>query len=79
MEIRADPVEEVINLRLGKGRRELSDGLDKVVRLDALVGGILSWKNLQLWSRFVSNDGVAGAWVRVLIPLAVQLEDGNPS
>ena len=79
MKLRTETFQQIIDLGSREVGRELSDGLNEGEGLDPLVSGILCRKDLEDRSGIISKNFGTRPWIRVLVPLPIELKDSDPS
>ena len=79
MKLGAKTLDDVVALLLGEIRGQTIDGLNKVVRLIATIGGIGSWKQLEQWASLPRDDLEGGALVGGHVPRPQGLQDEDSS
>ena len=70
LELRANALEDISELRLREIGGKVLDGLNVVLGPDALVLGVWGREELEQRSRVITQDLEGGARVRSLVPLA---------
>ena len=71
-------VEGHLQLLLGEVGRELLNGLNEIVALNATIGSILRWSDLEKWTILKTDDLSLAAGIRTGIPLGKDVKQGQP-